>query len=118
MSGKVFPLAGNQLLAANPLDNVWLSASAGTGKTQVLSARVLRLLLVTEQLERHLPAGRYPIRQRDGRRATVRLNAARPEVVEDEAGRVAGRAALVIDAGRDPAHIARRIAAEGLRHVG
>jgi len=45
MSGKVFPLAGNQLLAANPLDNVWLSASAGTGKTQVLSARVLRLLL-------------------------------------------------------------------------
>jgi ATP-dependent helicase/nuclease subunit A len=45
MSGKVFPLAGNQLLAADPLDNVWLSASAGTGKTQVLSARVLRLLL-------------------------------------------------------------------------
>lgn len=45
MSGLVFPLAGNQLLAANPEDNVWLSASAGTGKTQVLSARVLRLLL-------------------------------------------------------------------------
>ncbi len=43
--GLVFPLAGNQLIAANPADNVWLSASAGTGKTQVLSARVLRLLL-------------------------------------------------------------------------
>jgi ATP-dependent helicase/nuclease subunit A len=43
--GLVFPLAGNQLLAAEPQDNVWLSASAGTGKTQVLSARVLRLLL-------------------------------------------------------------------------
>lgn len=43
--GLVFPLAGNQRLAANPADNVWLSASAGTGKTQVLSARVLRLLL-------------------------------------------------------------------------
>ncbi|ASJ91133.1 double-strand break repair helicase AddA [Porphyrobacter sp. CACIAM 03H1] len=43
--GLVFPLAGNQLLAADPEDNVWLSASAGTGKTQVLSARVLRLLL-------------------------------------------------------------------------
>src|SRR5690606_12708853 len=28
-----------------PADSVWLSASAGTGKTQVLSARVLRLLL-------------------------------------------------------------------------
>ena len=45
MSGKVFPLQDNQLDAANPRDNVWLSASAGTGKTQVLSARVLRLLL-------------------------------------------------------------------------
>jgi ATP-dependent helicase/nuclease subunit A len=43
--GLVFPLQGNQLKAANPDDNVWLSASAGTGKTQVLSARVLRLLL-------------------------------------------------------------------------
>lgn len=44
-SGLVFPLMDNQLLAADPEDNVWLSASAGTGKTQVLSARVLRLLL-------------------------------------------------------------------------
>ncbi|MFU7529628.1 double-strand break repair helicase AddA [Qipengyuania sp. ASV99] len=45
MSGAVFKLLDNQLAAANPRDNVWLSASAGTGKTQVLSARVLRLLL-------------------------------------------------------------------------
>lgn len=44
-NGLVFPLQDNQLLAADPEDNVWLSASAGTGKTQVLSARVLRLLL-------------------------------------------------------------------------
>ena len=43
--GAVFPLAGNQRGAVEPGDNVWLSASAGTGKTQVLSARVLRLLL-------------------------------------------------------------------------
>ncbi len=45
MSGAVYPLKDNQLGAANPRDNIWLSASAGTGKTQVLSARVLRLLL-------------------------------------------------------------------------
>ncbi|AZI34855.1 double-strand break repair helicase AddA [Caenibius tardaugens NBRC 16725] len=45
MSGKVFPLHGNQKLAVDPGESVWLSASAGTGKTQVLSARVLRLLL-------------------------------------------------------------------------
>ena len=44
-NGKVFALQDNQRLAAEPQDNVWLSASAGTGKTQVLSARVLRLLL-------------------------------------------------------------------------
>ncbi|MFM5908621.1 MAG: UvrD-helicase domain-containing protein, partial [Novosphingobium sp.] len=42
---KVFPLQGNQRLAVDPAETVWLSASAGTGKTQVLSARVLRLLL-------------------------------------------------------------------------
>ena len=42
---KVHPLHGNQGRAVDPAETVWLSASAGTGKTQVLSARVLRLLL-------------------------------------------------------------------------
>ncbi|MEI6642874.1 MAG: double-strand break repair helicase AddA [Novosphingobium sp.] len=42
---KVYPLQDNQRLAVQPDRTVWLSASAGTGKTQVLSARVLRLLL-------------------------------------------------------------------------
>jgi len=41
----VYPLRGNQRPAVDPGEVVWLSASAGTGKTQVLSARVLRLLL-------------------------------------------------------------------------
>lgn len=45
MSGKVYPLHGSQRDAVDPRETVWLSASAGTGKTQVLSARVLRLLL-------------------------------------------------------------------------
>ena len=44
MSGKVFPLQDNQMHAVQPARTVWLSASAGTGKTQGLSARVLRLL--------------------------------------------------------------------------
>jgi ATP-dependent helicase/nuclease subunit A len=48
MSGLVYELKGDQRAAAVPIDNVWLSASAGTGKTQVLSARVLRLLLQPE----------------------------------------------------------------------
>lgn len=47
-NGLVFPLRDNQLTAAEPEANVWLSASAGTGKTQVLSARVLRLLLLPD----------------------------------------------------------------------
>lgn len=34
-----------QRRAANPLQSVWVEASAGTGKTKVLSDRVLRLLL-------------------------------------------------------------------------
>ncbi|MBQ8785469.1 MAG: double-strand break repair helicase AddA [Alphaproteobacteria bacterium] len=34
-----------QRLAANPKKSVWVGASAGTGKTKVLSDRVLRLLL-------------------------------------------------------------------------
>ena len=39
------PLAGEQADASHPEAQVRLSASAGTGKTQVLTARVLRLLL-------------------------------------------------------------------------
>jgi ATP-dependent helicase/nuclease subunit A len=45
VSGTVHPLRDNQARAVAPERSVWLSASAGTGKTQVLSARVLRLLL-------------------------------------------------------------------------
>ena len=42
---KLHVLAGKQGQAVEPDDNIWLSASAGTGKTQVLTARVFRLLL-------------------------------------------------------------------------
>jgi len=42
---KLHPLIPSQSSAVVPDDNIWLSASAGTGKTQVLTARVIRLLL-------------------------------------------------------------------------
>ncbi|NIJ08080.1 ATP-dependent helicase/nuclease subunit A [Sphingomonas vulcanisoli] len=48
MTGKPKPLErllGEQADASDPKKLVWLSASAGTGKTHVLTARVLRLLL-------------------------------------------------------------------------
>jgi ATP-dependent helicase/nuclease subunit A len=35
-------LKGAQAAASDPHAHVWLSASAGTGKTQVLAARVFR----------------------------------------------------------------------------
>jgi ATP-dependent helicase/nuclease subunit A len=48
VSNRLKPLArleGDQLRASAPSDHAALSASAGTGKTHVLTARVLRLLL-------------------------------------------------------------------------
>ncbi len=47
---KIFPLKDRQIDAVEPAANIWLSASAGTGKTQVLTARVFRLLL-TEKVD-------------------------------------------------------------------
>ncbi len=41
----LFSLTPEQQASVQPERNVWLSASAGSGKTQVLSARVIRLLL-------------------------------------------------------------------------
>jgi len=43
-----------QLLASDPTSHVWVSASAGTGKTKVLVERFLRLLLTGETPERIL----------------------------------------------------------------
>ncbi|OYY90346.1 MAG: double-strand break repair helicase AddA [Sphingomonas sp. 28-66-16] len=43
--GHLPQLKGDQARASGPHSHVWLSASAGTGKTQVLTARVYRLLL-------------------------------------------------------------------------
>ncbi|HEX7848274.1 MAG TPA: UvrD-helicase domain-containing protein, partial [Sphingomonas sp.] len=48
MSGadSILPrLVDEQARASDPSSHVWLAASAGTGKTQVLAARVYRLLL-------------------------------------------------------------------------
>jgi len=48
MANRIAPLkrlSGAQADASRPGELVWLSASAGTGKTHVLTARVLRLLL-------------------------------------------------------------------------
>ena len=45
MADQLLPLTDAQARAAWPWGHRWVSASAGTGKTQVLTARVLRLLV-------------------------------------------------------------------------
>ncbi len=44
-TGALKTLTPDQANASDPRAHRWVSASAGTGKTGVLSARVLRLLL-------------------------------------------------------------------------
>ncbi|MFN3700677.1 MAG: double-strand break repair helicase AddA [Alphaproteobacteria bacterium] len=54
---KAQPLSPNvlQSRASNPQDSVWVDASAGTGKTKVLTDRVLRLLLPRSDQEGGTP---------------------------------------------------------------
>ena len=44
---KKHKLSPEQDMAANPLENVWVQANAGTGKTSVLVQRLLRILFRT-----------------------------------------------------------------------
>lgn len=53
-ASELKPLKAEQARAARPDAHIWLSASAGTGKTHVLTARVLRLLLAGVPPERIL----------------------------------------------------------------
>ncbi len=46
--------SGSQIQAANPEQSIWVTANAGTGKTQVLTDRILRLLLTGVKPERIL----------------------------------------------------------------
>lgn len=45
-------LTENQDKAANPVENIWVQANAGTGKTKVLIQRLLRILFRSEDLEK------------------------------------------------------------------
>lgn len=50
----LFKLTDEQQAAVDPSRQVWLRASAGTGKTQVLTARVIRLLLTPGVRPEHI----------------------------------------------------------------
>lgn len=72
--------------------------------------RAPRLVLITDAEAGDLPAGRYPIRLPDGRRVRVSLGHGRAPSTEPFR-RIAGRPALVLDAGEAVEQMARRLAA-------
>lgn len=84
------PLADEQRRAADPEELVWLSASAGTGKTQVLSARVLRLLLRSDDFKPETilcltftKAGATEMAERINSRLARWVMASGPEIAHD-----------------------------------
>ena len=48
---KKFTLSPEQDTAANPAENVWVQANAGTGKTSVLVQRLLRILFRSDNID-------------------------------------------------------------------
>ena len=49
---KKTKLSVAQDVAANPQENVWVQANAGTGKTSVLTQRLLRILFRTRDAKK------------------------------------------------------------------
>ncbi|WP_298976781.1 DUF58 domain-containing protein [uncultured Roseobacter sp.] len=72
--------------------------------------RMPRLVLVTDAQIARMPQGRYPIRMADGRRVRLTLGGG-AAAAEDPVRQIAGRAALVLDAGETVEQMARRIVA-------
>ena len=110
------PLAGAQARAASPDAHVWLSASAGTGKTHVLTARVFRLLLQGVRPENILcltftKAGAAEMADRIHDRLAAWVQMEEGELFED-------LEALHEDSGPEARDRARRLFAEVLESTG
>lgn len=100
--------SGAELVIASGFDQ------PGTNLDDRLAAlarrRTPRNVLITDATLQSMPKGRYPVRLADGRRVRLMLGArdASAPAIQDE---VAGRPALVLDAGEAVEQTARRIAA-------
>ncbi|SMC55575.1 DUF58 domain-containing protein [Primorskyibacter flagellatus] len=98
--------AGAEVLIASGFDHM------GEGLADRLSSlarrRVPRLIRVVDGATDNLPAGRYPIRLPDGRRIRVAMHdkSATPPEMET----IAGRPALLVNAGAEIVETARRLA--------
>jgi uncharacterized protein (DUF58 family) len=99
---------GSELVIASGFD------APGAGLADRLNAlarrRSPRLLLITDAEAGDLPHGRYPIRLPDGRRIRVHLGG-QAERNAEPLRQIAGRTALVLDAGEAVEQTARRLAA-------
>ncbi|ETI64031.1 DNA helicase UvrD, partial [Sphingobium sp. C100] len=109
-------LLGEQARAAAPDAHVWLSASAGTGKTHVLTARVFRLLLQGVRPENILcltftKAGAAEMADRVHDRLAAWVQMDEPDLFND-------LEALGEDSGPDARDHARRLFAEVLESTG
>ncbi|SFU19186.1 DUF58 domain-containing protein [Sedimentitalea nanhaiensis] len=103
-----FAPAGSELVLASGFD---VPGQDLADRLDALARRrTPRLVLITDADSRHLPRGRYPIRLPDGRRARIRLGAASEQSARPIV-QIAGRPALVLDAGDPVTDTARRIAA-------
>ncbi|MEL6100588.1 MAG: DUF58 domain-containing protein, partial [Pseudomonadota bacterium] len=96
--------AGAELLIASGFDV--LGAGFADRLDALASRRTPRLLLVTDG--QSLPKGRYPVRLVDGRFARLRIGGQEAPRRWQE---IAGRDALVLDAGEQIEQMARRISA-------
>jgi len=99
---------GSELVIASGFD------APGAGLADRLNAlarrRTPRLLLITDAEAGDLPRGRYPVRLPDGRRIRVHLGGQGQRNAEP-LRQIAGRNALVLDAGEAVEQTARRLAA-------
>lgn len=99
--------AGAEVLIASGFDHM------GEGLPDSLSSlarrRVPRLIRVVDEATDNLPAGRYPIRLTDGRRIRVAMQGT--SVTRPEMETIAGRPALLLNAGATIEETARRLAA-------
>lgn len=100
--------SGSELLIASGFD------MPGSGLDDRLDAlarrRMPRLIQVTDAQIASMPRGRYPIRMTDGRRIRLNLGGKTP-AAETDTVNIAGRVALVVDAGEEVEHMARRLMA-------
>ncbi|WP_299964112.1 DUF58 domain-containing protein [uncultured Roseobacter sp.] len=105
-AGRLVP-PGSEIVIASGFDAP--GAGLGDALTALARRRSPRLVLVTDAQTTAMPRGRYPVRLADGRRLRLRLGGAPP--AQDRFAPIAGRDALILDAGETVEQTARRLVA-------